>query len=55
MSHLLAVHGAIGSGKSTLVNYVQQAYGFRVVNFADPMKAMLWAGLVQWMPSGDSA
>lgn len=47
-SLILGVCGSIGSGKTTVANYLIDGYRFKRVRFADPLKNMLTAlGLTQ--------
>lgn len=38
MIKLIAMCGAIGSGKDTVANYLQEQHGFTIVSFAEPLK-----------------
>lgn len=40
---VIGLVGRMGSGKSTVANYLTEQYGFKLVKFADPLKDMLRA------------
>lgn len=43
MPRIIALAGLAGSGKSTVASILTSGWGFQVVKFADPLKAMLRA------------